>query len=300
MPTSLARAPGETTFSLSIRRSTAAGIAVSLAVHLLALLFFWQDIKKELVEPPPARGPISAHLRPPDIARPGTAPQEAQPEPAPQVTPAPRPAPRPRRQTPQRPALPPIITQRAPSRLPAPAPAAPSRPLPEPFPEPPRDSSPETDMSANMAARRADREALSRTDPAQAGGTGAKTADQIAMDRINENLRRKPGTNGIFTITNKGIREATISFRGWTTNASNSRNEVIAVDAGFGGDIDLAIIRKIIEVIRRDYQGDFNWESFRLNKVVILSARPKDTAQLEAFLRQEFFGGERSRERPGY
>jgi hypothetical protein len=64
---------------------------------------------------------------------------------------------------------------------------------------------------------------------------------------------------------------------------------VIEVDAGLGGDVDLAIVRRMIALIRTHYTGDFNWESHRLGRVIVLSARLEDTEGLEDFLSREFF-----------
>ena len=51
------------------------------------------------------------------------------------------------------------------------------------------------------------------------------------------------------------------------------------------------MIRKMIWLIRQHYQGDFNWDSQRLARVVVQSARPEDNAGLEDFMMMEFFGG---------
>ena len=64
---------------------------------------------------------------------------------------------------------------------------------------------------------------------------------------------------------------------------------MIEVDAGLGGDIELAMVRRMIELIRTHYTGDFRWESHRLGRVVVLSARPADQPGLEEFLVKEFF-----------
>ncbi len=79
------------------------------------------------------------------------------------------------------------------------------------------------------------------------------------------------------------------SFRGWKNEFSNSRREVYQVDVELNGDLRREIIRKMIEIIRRYYTGNFNWDSYRLQRVVILSARPEDNAGLEDFMMQEFF-----------
>ncbi|MEQ1767727.1 MAG: hypothetical protein ABL859_09905, partial [Methylotenera sp.] len=52
----------------------------------------------------------------------------------------------------------------------------------------------------------------------------------------------------------------------------------------------LVMIKKMISLIRQHYQGDFNWESHRLNRVVVQSARLEDNAGLEDFMMMEFFG----------
>ena len=45
----------------------------------------------------------------------------------------------------------------------------------------------------------------------------------------------------------------------------------------------------MIELIRRYYNGNFNWESLRLGLTVILSARPEHQQEQADFLIKEFF-----------
>ncbi|MBX3629741.1 MAG: hypothetical protein KF908_07445 [Nitrosomonas sp.] len=115
------------------------------------------------------------------------------------------------------------------------------------------------------------------------------SADEVRMARVKRNLQM-PGTSGIFQITQIGPRYAQFSFRAWTTDVSNPRRELIDVQAGADGDIERAIIRRMIQLIRQYHQEDFNWESHRLNRVIVLSARPRDNEGLENFLMREFFG----------
>lgn len=114
------------------------------------------------------------------------------------------------------------------------------------------------------------------------------TADEIRMANIRRNLQN-PGTSGIFQILRIGPRTAEFSFRAWTTGQSSPRLQMIQVTAGPDGSVERAIIRRMIELIREYYKEDFNWESHRLHRVVVLSAREKDTAGLEEFLMREFF-----------
>lgn len=114
------------------------------------------------------------------------------------------------------------------------------------------------------------------------------TADEIRMANVRRNLQT-PGTSGIFQILRIGPRSAEFSFRAWTTGQSNPRLQLIQVDAGPDGDVERAIIRKMIQLIREHYKEDFNWESHRLHRVIVLSARLQDNAGLEEFLMREFF-----------
>ncbi len=102
--------------------------------------------------------------------------------------------------------------------------------------------------------------------------------------------RGREGTSGLFRILHKGPRSASFSFRGWSTDSNKHWNQIIEVDAGPGGDVEHAIVRKMIELIRQHHQEDFYWESQRLGRIVKLSARRGDSAGLEDFLMLEFFG----------
>ncbi|MDV6343030.1 hypothetical protein [Nitrosomonas sp. Is37] len=115
------------------------------------------------------------------------------------------------------------------------------------------------------------------------------SAEEIRMATVKRNLQI-PGTSGVFQIIKIGPRYAQFTFRAWTTGDSNPRRELIEVKAGPDGDIERAIIRRMIQLIRQYHQEDFNWESPRLNRVVVLSARPGDSEGLENFLMREFFG----------
>ncbi len=95
----------------------------------------------------------------------------------------------------------------------------------------------------------------------------------------------------MFQILQIGHRSGQFAFRGWTTEERSGWKEVIEVDAGPQGDVQLAMIRKMIELIRKHYKGNFNWDSYRLGRVVTLSARIEDSAGLESFLMREFFTG---------
>jgi hypothetical protein len=210
------------------------------------------------------------HIVPAQPAPPAEAPQ---PEPVPEARPAPvRPPVAPRPPVPREPTR----TAKAPP------------PLPVPAPEP--RATPQFDMMAAINARRERRRA------AEAAAAGSEehelTPQEAATEAINRNLRSSPreGVGGVFTILRKGTRTAEFAFNGWRPDSYRQWREVIEVDAGAGGDVERAIVKRMIELIRSHYTGDFRWESHHLGRVVVLSARPEDNDGLEDFLVREFFG----------
>ena len=256
-------------------RRIAIGFGLSFCVHVLFFVFAPQRDNTQEIKAQETQGPLVVRLSP--AAKPS--PPIASPNPTPQTL------------APQRPRTPlPPTMMTVPSITPQ---ATPPLPRPPVTPAPPRP--PETTPAAPtdfMSMVNANRERRAAAEAA-AGGRGREpTADDIAMANINRNaqtLRPRDGTSGVFQILSKGHRAAQFSFRGWTGDASNSRREVIDVDAGLNGNIELAIVRRMIALIRTHYQGNFNWDSRRLGRVVALSARVEDTAGLEEFMMREFF-----------
>jgi hypothetical protein len=107
--------------------------------------------------------------------------------------------------------------------------------------------------------------------------------------KIRENLKFD-GTNGIFEVRDIGLHTAQFSFKGWKTNVNTARLEIIDVNVPDGADPKREVVKKMIEIIRREYSGDFNWDSRRLGRVLVLSARLQDNDALEDFMLTEFFG----------
>jgi outer membrane biosynthesis protein TonB len=205
----------------------------------------------------------------------------------PQVQESPPPTPKP---APTAPPPPPIIASRRPQPK-APAVPVPPPTPPPPSPEPPRPEprpAPAMDMSAMIEARRAQRRAAEAAVRANREPSPEELA-QAAIAR-NLNFEQRQGVGGVFQILRKSTRTAEFAFNGWRPNSERQWREVIEVDAGQGGDIDRAIVKRMIELIRTHYKGDFRWDSHRLGRVVVLSARIEDNEGLEEFLIREFFG----------
>ena len=94
---------------------------------------------------------------------------------------------------------------------------------------------------------------------------------------------------GTFQIRSMDFEDAQFTFYGWNRDINRRTFQVIDVRRGTSQTINLAIVRKIISIIREHEPGDFRWQSKRLGREMMLSARPADNAELETFMMQEFF-----------
>jgi type IV secretory pathway VirB10-like protein len=257
---------------VQVERNTLLAIVFSLLVHGLILFLALPQLNLDSAAMPPTTIQVSL------------APPPAEPPPPPVELPKPPKKPKPI-------SRPKVMTQKPssqpsdfnlPEAAPSPAPSVPVAPAKD---QP-------VDMMAYVNAKRQQRLAMESDAAKQNAEAVAKeqgpSAEQVREQRIKDNL--KVGTNGIFEITSLSARHAGFTFRGWTNDYSNARREAFEVEAGVGQDIRLLVVRKMIVLIRQHYQGDFNWESQRLGRVVIQSARPQDNAGLEDFMMMEFFG----------
>ena len=158
--------------------------------------------------------------------------------------------------------------------------------LPEPSHPTPTDQP--TDMMALVNANRQRRQAEEQTaQAATAKDRGTPNEDQ--RDAVIKKNLAQEGSNGIFQIREIGLHTAQFSFKGWKTNYNNARLEIFDVESRPGESIQLAVVRKMIMIIRKEYSGDFEWESQRLGRSITKSARIEDTADLESFLMREMF-----------
>jgi outer membrane biosynthesis protein TonB len=268
---------GDKQLRLNISRNTLIAFIISLLLHAVILFFvvpkFEQDKLKE---------PTTFQV---DLALPKQAKVELQPKPQ-ELIPERIPEPLPQKK---------ILTQKS-NKTPKPStfkvPEIISTPKPSPETVSQEMEKPkETDMFAALNAKRAAREAqegdAARQNAAAAASEQGLTEDQKRDERIKNNL--KSGTNGIFEIKRLETKSASFSFKGWT-DYSNVKLQYYEVEAGEGQDVRLVMIRRMIAIIREHYQGDFPWESHRLGRTITKSARLEDSAELEDFLMQEFFG----------
>jgi hypothetical protein len=261
----------------SQRRRSAIGFALSLLLHAALLLFALEHaVNTPLKESgffPDA--PLVVNLLPPADASRAT---QAAARPARTPPPASKAHPTPiRKKPPQHPA--PQLAQKS---APAPSAAPPARSQAVP-----------ADMMDMLAAARDRRRAAGIPDANDAPDEAPadKDPDAVARENVAFSMqsRGRNDSGGVFQVTSRGVRTAELIFRGWDVRRRNVTRQAFEIDAGLNGDIDTAIVRKMIELIRQQKKGDFNWESRRLGRVVVLSARPQDDAELEAFLKKDFF-----------
>ena len=247
--------------------------------------------------------PLTPKIRPGDMSTSEDQPLSLRLVPSPQATPAPppavmreappkqatRPTP-PRRAAPPPPATPPVIAVPAPAPAPPVAVAPPSPPVTAaPVPPPPAMAG---DLASYIAERRRARGEI---------GEAPATVDSEALRReraIASNLaslqtstfgNAPQSGGGTFQIRRLDFDEAQFTFYGWNRDINRRTFQVIDVRRGTEPTIHMAIVRKIITIIRDHETADFRWDSKRLGRDLMLSARLSDNAELEAFLMQEFF-----------
>ena len=282
----LAKPRGDKHIRLNISRNTLIAFLVSTALHVLVLLLV---LPKVNLNSAPQSTTIEVNLAPKNTAPVAT--------PSPIIPEKPTPEPEPKKK---------VIAQKpinksnkpkasdfsVPKTMTTPQPSpqqVPARPVKR-QPQSPTDVP--TDMASYVAQRRAQREA-SELDAARQNAA-AVAAEQGPSEEAKRDARIKNnfnnGTNGIFDITELNSTSARFSFLGWTSSVSNAHRDFFEVEAKNGQDVRLIMIRRMIAIIRQHYQGDFDWESQRLGRTISKSARLEDSAELEDFLMQEFFG----------
>lgn len=269
---------GDALIRINISRNTLIAFLLSLLIH--ALIFFAvPKIEFDTASTPP-RQTIEVSLLPPKSTNPLVVPEI----PVPKATPIEK----------LKPKVTKVITQKSNASA-KPVFTVPDDviPIAKPASEPvlPKEDFP-TDMAAYVRAKQAQRQAAELDAARQNAEAFARergpSEAQMREERIKRNLQT--GTNGIFEITNLSSRHGGFAFRGWTNDYSTSRRQFFEVEASSGQDIRLVMVKRMIGLIREHYQGDFNWDSHRLARVVILSAKPEDNAGLEDFMMMEFFG----------
>lgn len=257
-------------------------ITLSVLVHLAALLLVLQQT--HLLAPfDEATDQVSERLQvrltPKSVPAPPPAPEPAREIAALPKAPmrAPRPAVRPE-------PSPPVIASTAPGPA-IPQPVVPAPPAP-PAPGPPAKG----DLWDYLQARRRERgEAEAPAAESQQAEPNVNLAANLptAATGVAATQDRRRG-GGIFEIKRMDYDDAAFMFYGWNKDMGRRTPQLIEVRKGDNSDMCIAVVRRMISIIREHEKGDFFWESPRREHDVVLSARPADNAVLEQFLSHDF------------
>lgn len=276
--------------------------ALSIALHAVALFWGWSP----MVARPPAEDPKQA--KPSRLLTLQLAPP---PSPLPGAVPTPPPAPMPRLQSqaerkpvakaaPRPPSAPPVLAVERPGTSPVAPPIAPPPPAEPASPPPAARSTGIEDFAAFVAARQRARQAASAPVPASPPPTpparveteqerhSRTVAANLGLDRTPTLGERLAG-GGIFQLQGVTSEEAELVFFGWNKDIRRNTRQTLSVRRGAYASIEIALVRRMITIIREHESGDFVWESQRLGRNITLSARPADDAGLEDVLMREFF-----------
>jgi hypothetical protein len=246
-------------------------VVVSILLHIGLMLLAYKE-RIDLTPPPSGgQGPIAVRLSP----IPHPPPPKSEPEKAP-VTPQHAPVMATRSHSSSKPSF--VV------------PVQPEKPV---VAQPSTQAVQQDDMMSHLQHRQEQRDAqeteAAQENAAAAAASNGQSTDQIIANNLNRAKRSaNDGTGGVFQITSIGVREGSFRFNGWNP-ARDNWHESYTVDAGEGGDVKLAIVRKVIEVIRKYKKGDFEFESHKLGRLVPMSARQQDNDRLENFLLMELF-----------
>lgn len=259
--------------------------AMSILIHVAALWILLPRLPLLLPELDEGRTADRLQVRL-DAPTPPVPAQAAAPAPPPRETRAiltarARPPGAPPRQAP------PEFVVPKPEALSVPTPA----PTPPPVAEPPKTYPPvEGDLASLIEARRRAR----GESTAPSVETDAERRDRIVASNMPASQnplsgqQRKRG-GGLFEITRMAYDDGEFRFLGWHRDAGRKLPQVIEVRLGNNSDMRIAMVRRMIALIRETEHGDISWDSYRLGRVVELSARPADNASLEEFMMHEFF-----------
>ena len=264
-------------------------IALSLLIHLAAL-FLWLPRIPLLTPPGEGQELVNDRLQVRLAAIPKPAPIQT-PAPPNEIVASARPPARPPRTA---------LRTRPPPVLVAPAPTAPTLPTPPPatpvVPAPPRMTPPvEGDLWSYIQARRRERgEAEAPTVAIAKAEPNAGLAANLPVPATGVGTQDSKRGGGIFEIKRMNYDDAAFEFFGWNNEMGRKTPQLIEVRKGDNSDMRIAVVRKMIAIIREHSKTDFIWHSPRRDSDLVLSARLSDNAALENFLIHEFFDDPRA------
>jgi hypothetical protein len=277
---------------------------LSLLVHIAAL-WFWvprllHDLSAANAEMGKASSALAVQLEPKSNSR-ESAPA-TQPSPPPtlaQAAPSPRRAAPPRTAAKQRPTSPVIALNKREAEITmAPTPPPVEQPPPQVAPKPV-----EGDLASYIEARKRERgETVASAAQSAASSASPAESDTERRNRIvaaNLGLNRTPtfgydpkSAGGIFQIEHLNYDSADFYYFGLNKDVGRNTKQLIEVRKGADPDIRIAVVRKMIAIIRDNVSGDFVWRSRHGD--VTMSTSLSANAELEDFIMRDVFPEARS------
>lgn len=167
-----------------------------------------------------------------------------------------------------------------------PAPQPPASPSPELRKSPP----PDGDLWSYIQAKRRERgEQPSSPSGIRGPDPDARLAANLPAPATGVAAQNRSRGGGMFEIRRMNYDDAAFEFFGWNTEMGRQSPQLIEVRLGNNSDMRIAVVRKVIAIIREHSQGDFVWRSAHREYGLTLSARPADNAELESFLLHDLF-----------
>ena len=263
-------------------------LILSLLVHVAAI---WLFLSRE--PPKILPGMVQNDVSVPMSVKLATAPAQRSPaQPTPSTPPPPAPTPRRARPRPPRAGTPPVLA--ALPGVPSPESLPMARPPVVPLTQAPPPEEMAGDLSAYIAQQRVARgEAPVRPSANPADDAEARRDRAIAANLASSSSPTYYGepknSGGVFQVTYIGYDDAEFTFFGWDQDIRRRASQKIDVRLGNNANIRIAIVRKMIAIIREYEKEDFTWRSDRLGRTITLSARSQDQPALEDFLMRDFF-----------
>jgi len=197
------------------------------------------------------------------------------------------------------PPAPPVIALNRPlPDVPTPPPTAPAIAAPAPA-RPPADGDLKSYIEARRHARAQPAPEAAAESMAQQAEDEKTRSNRIAAANLGAQRAQTFGYDptqggGVFQIVRLGYDVAEFAFFGWNKEIRRNTKQLIEVRKGDNSDIRIAVVRKMIAIIREYERDDFVWDSYRLGRSLTLSARARDNAGLEDFMLREFFDAPRA------
>jgi len=276
-------------------RTIHVAFALSVMLHALLLVGRMPKLLTPSEDPRLGKPTGSLAVRLAPMPSPSSAPAPmVQPQVPAKSAPARAPAPRAAQPRPLLPSDPLVLERPSPSRATPPSAEAAKK------------ATPGEDLAAFVEARRRAREIAAATPLVRPSPPVPAETEQERVNRAaaaNLGLNRTPSFGsdrerggGIFQIARMGFNDAEFFFFGWNKAIRRNSRQMIEVQRGNNPSMEIAVVRRMIQIIRDHESEDFVWESHRLGREVNLSARARDNAGLEDFLMMEFFPNNRPRQ----